>query len=84
MLCMDELPSAQFRKVYAKLTKPTVVTVNGHAIGIWQPGARAFEATVTKEEVAALGNPRYIRVPMAEHDSFGAPRAYPKPSQRKG
>jgi hypothetical protein len=36
---MDEMPSAQFRKVYAKLTAPTIVTVNGHPIGEWQPAS---------------------------------------------
>jgi hypothetical protein len=34
---MDEMPSSEFRKHYATLSKPTVVTVSGHAIGIWQP-----------------------------------------------
>ena len=34
---MNELPSAEFRKSYAKLTEPTVVTVNGHVIGTWTP-----------------------------------------------
>jgi hypothetical protein len=34
---MDEMSSAEFRKRYAKLTKPTTVTVNGHPIGQWIP-----------------------------------------------
>jgi hypothetical protein len=34
---MDTIPSAEFRKVYAKLTETIVVTVNGHAIGTWRP-----------------------------------------------
>lgn len=34
---MSEMPSADFRRMYAKLTEPTVVTVNGHAIGVWTP-----------------------------------------------
>ena len=42
---MDELPSSEFRKRYAALTAPTVVTVNGHAIGTWVPaGANLPEA----------------------------------------
>jgi hypothetical protein len=34
---MDEMPSAEFRKQYAKLDKPVAVTVNGHVIGWWMP-----------------------------------------------
>lgn len=34
---MDELPSTEFRKRYARLTKPALVTVNGHVIGRWMP-----------------------------------------------
>lgn len=34
---MNELPSATFRKTYAKLREPVVVTVNGHGIGMWTP-----------------------------------------------
>src|SRR4051812_11802102 len=39
MLCMDVLTSTEFRKRYASLTEPTHVTVSGHVIGTWQPGA---------------------------------------------
>jgi hypothetical protein len=31
------LPSAEFRKVYARLTGPCDVTVNGHVIGTYYP-----------------------------------------------
>jgi hypothetical protein len=34
---MNEMPSSQFRKDYAKLEDETVVTVNGHIIGRWTP-----------------------------------------------
>ena len=34
---MDELTSTEFRKRYASLRDPVVVTVNGHAIGKWTP-----------------------------------------------
>lgn len=34
---MDELSSTEFRKRFARLTSPTVVTVNGHPIGEWRP-----------------------------------------------
>lgn len=46
---MDELTSTEFRRRYATLTSPTVVTVNGHRIGVWRPfghEARATEAVV--------------------------------------
>jgi len=36
-----EIPSAEFRKTYAKLRKPTTVTVNGHVIGQWIPAHSA-------------------------------------------
>lgn len=41
---MDTISSAEFRKVYAKLTRPTIVTVNGHTIGRWLPGIPAVDA----------------------------------------
>jgi hypothetical protein len=34
---MDELSSTEFRKRFARLTSPTVVTANGHVIGTWTP-----------------------------------------------
>jgi len=37
---MDVLSSTEFRKAYARLTKPTKVLVNGHVIGIWTPGGQ--------------------------------------------
>lgn len=41
---MDTLSSAEFRKVYAKLTEATIV-MNGHAIGVWNPsGAKGIAA----------------------------------------
>jgi len=36
---MNELTSTEFRKHYARLTEPTLVTVNGHQIGYWVPGS---------------------------------------------
>jgi hypothetical protein len=35
---MNAISSAEFRRTYAKLTEPTIVTVNGHPIGTWTPG----------------------------------------------
>jgi hypothetical protein len=34
---MDTLSSKEFRRQYARLTEPTVVTVNGHPLGTWLP-----------------------------------------------
>ena len=34
---MDTVTSTVFRKTYASLNKPTTVTVNGHAMGLWLP-----------------------------------------------
>lgn len=34
---MNELPSTEFRKTYHTLKEPTIVTVNGHPIGTYQP-----------------------------------------------
>jgi hypothetical protein len=41
---MDEMSSTEFRRRYASLTRPTIVTVNGHTIGRWMPGAPAVDA----------------------------------------
>lgn len=48
---MKALPSSQFRLLYIQLTEPTVVTVNGHAIGTWLPTGFLVEA---RAEVADL------------------------------
>ncbi len=34
---MDGMPSSEFRRRYASLSEPVIVTVNGHAIGVYQP-----------------------------------------------
>lgn len=36
---MNELPSTKFRATFHRLAEPTVVTVNGHAIGTWLPSS---------------------------------------------
>jgi transcriptional regulator with XRE-family HTH domain len=37
------LSGAKFRKVYASLAEPTIVTVHGHPIGQWIPANPVFE-----------------------------------------
>lgn len=34
---MDEMTSSEFRRRYASLKSPTLVTVNGRPIGEWRP-----------------------------------------------
>lgn len=54
---MKQMPSAQFRTQYARLTEPTVVTVLGHVIGTWRPGPGRPDDVV--EEVI-LATPRHL------------------------
>jgi hypothetical protein len=41
---MDTINSAQFRKQYHGLLRPTLVTVNGHPIGQWVPISTAIDS----------------------------------------
>jgi hypothetical protein len=43
---MDVLSSTEFRKRFAGLTEPTVVTANGHPIGYWTPAGTLYSGTV--------------------------------------
>jgi hypothetical protein len=54
---MDTMPSAEFRKVYAKLKATTVVTVNGHPIGQWVPTPNAIDDDLDRliEQAASEG-----------------------------
>lgn len=49
---MDTLPSTEFRKKFARLTKGTTVTVNGHVIGAWLPvptdGTAKFNVSISE------------------------------------
>ncbi len=57
---MNELPSTEFRKQFARLTEATLVTVNGHPIGTWTPHriSEEFVAAILAEPPAG-----HIRVP---------------------
>jgi hypothetical protein len=44
MLRMDTMTSTEFRRRYAFLTRPTIVTVNGRLLGRWMPGAPPVDA----------------------------------------
>jgi hypothetical protein len=58
---METLSSSEFRKVYAKLSEPTLVVVNGHRIGLWTP-------STSREEFSRMlrgeGGIREMRIPM--------------------
>jgi hypothetical protein len=79
---MDEMPSAEFRKVYAKLRAPTLVTVNGHRIGLWTP-------TTTREEFRAVlrgEGPvgQEIAIPMDLDPTFNSRPFTPVPKRATG
>ena len=52
---MDELSSTEFRKTFARLVRPTIVTVNGHPIGEWHPG-RSLRVTSPDSQTATVGS----------------------------
>ena len=56
---MDEMPSSEFRKVYAKLTDRTIVTVNGHVMGEWIPASYDPLAGLDRKQIKALANSRW-------------------------
>ena len=47
---MDSISSAVFRRTYATLTTPVVVTVNGHPIGTYQPISAAIDSRYVAQE----------------------------------
>jgi len=51
---MRTMSSSEFRKRYATLTEPVAVTVNGHIIGRWSPGA-AEAASIETRVMATTG-----------------------------
>lgn len=73
---MDVLTSSEFRKRYGKLLRPTIVTANGHPIGVWQPHKGPAEA----EWREALG---VEPVPSTIERGFAEFRPAPKPGHRK-
>lgn len=66
---MDELPSTEFRRQFARLSKVTTVTVNGHPIGVWYPGPPERPASSVRD----------MRSLPPVGGSFGRPRPAPKP-----
>ena len=72
---MDTITSTAFRTHYARLTEPTLVTVNGHVIGQWTPGGMSDESLVQDAIERRRGRP------LASYrslDTFGVSRPAPK------
>lgn len=71
MLCMDEMPSSEFRKRYAGLREQTRVTVNGHLIGTWTP-VQAIEVAerLVNERGDGFGRPIRSDVAQREKDKL--------------
>jgi hypothetical protein len=78
------MSSAEFRRRYASLSAPTVVTVNGRPIGVWTPGATEIAtdpapATRSPDEPRPKGND----VPAKRWSGFG-PQPFSGPIPKKG
>jgi hypothetical protein len=74
----DEIPSAEFRKSYAKLRNTTFVTVNGHVIGMWTPAGEIGEVA----PFVSLPRTRE-REEIAERHSFNRRPFTPVPKKGK-
>ena len=81
---MDTISSTEFRKRFASLEQPVLVTVNGHSLGIWAPVqlAPGQSQIVDIERSDLLGKPV---MPALHFGSVSAPtfRPVPKPTRRK-
>lgn len=64
---MNALPSTEFRKRFARLTEPTLVTVNGHPIGTWMPGPGSWEEVIAPGVVLPL---KSSQSPQAKRDEL--------------
>ena len=75
---MDTMPSSEFRRRYATLTQPTIVTVNGHTIGRWMPGIPANDAV----DVGGVPDMRPIGLrPVDLHPRFNSRGSRPVPKR---
>jgi hypothetical protein len=82
---MSTIPSAEFRKTYAKLAEPTVVTVNGHPIGVWTPTPGNDESLVPVEDPPQSLIPIAVREQVAQalDPRFNTRPFTPVPKSRK-
>jgi hypothetical protein len=76
MLYMDQMTSSEFRKRYASLRVATMVTVNGHTIGTWQPQVTTDGQPIA-ELLAETSDPR--RIPI---ERFNTAPFTPVPKRR--
>lgn len=67
MLYMNELTSTEFRKVYASLREPVVVTVNGHPIGTWTPFTKSQQGDL-QDAMPTSGWPQGARAQAKRDD----------------
>jgi hypothetical protein len=80
---LDTIRSAEFRMTYARLRRPTIVTVNGHTIGYWTPGIPPVDAI----DVGGAPETRPVGLrPTDVHPRLASPfaeyRPVPKPGKR--
>lgn len=71
---MKTLPSAEFRKTYASLKEPVVVTVKGHPIGYWTPVGPLDEVHIWPDGKAI---DKILADAKKKH-----PKAFPTPGER--
>lgn len=92
---MDTLNSSEFRRRYASLTKPTIVTAGGHVIGLWTPRPPMSElyavdaARLDLSEAVVRSDPHipdprraYLTGPAIDAHSFREFRPAPKPGKK--
>ena len=80
---MKTMPSSEFRKTYARLNEAVKVTVSGHVIGTWFPGAIPMKDEIAKivkeagfgpvpESVTIAYTPQpYSQVPIEDIEDGG-------------
>jgi hypothetical protein len=77
---MDELSSTRFRTTFHRLSSPTTVTVNGHAIGTWVPGSFTEVGVPGRPELRGNEN---SSDPITAEGSLGAIAAVQRAAKRR-
>jgi hypothetical protein len=86
---MDTISSTEFRKRFASLEQPVLVTVNGHSLGLWAPVHSPEARTIQIEVLNAKGEnsvSAWGRDPTPAERSVLHERPFtpvPKPTRRK-
>ena len=74
---MDTISSTEFRKRFASLEQPVLVTVNGHSLGVWAP-TRVAPGTAQTVDIARTD--LFSRPIATDHfRSASAPAFHPVP-----